>query len=81
MKLKFTTAERPALLGLLGLSESASDTDISAAVASRLTDTVPAPATPAPQAAAAASGPEEYPAEWLAPSDLTPVPRVAHGGD
>jgi hypothetical protein len=83
MKLTLAAGERPALLGSLGLPETASDAEISAAVASRLTSTPAAEADPSP--------PDEYPAEWLPPSQLapwprpvprvTPVERVTHGGD
>jgi hypothetical protein len=78
MKLKFTSAERTTLVAQLGLADSASDADIGGAVAARLMGGDPSP-QPAPSGAAAAasqaSGPEEYPAAWLSPSDLAPWPR------
>jgi hypothetical protein len=90
MKLSFRPGERAALVAQLGLAESASNEEIGAAVAARLMDT-PAPGAasgPSPQASA---GPEEYPAEWLPPSQLAPWPRpaprvtsvqrVTHGSD
>ena len=84
MKLTLTPGERPALLGSLGLLETASDADLSAAVAARLTETESTQAA----AVADAPAPDEYPAEWLSPSQLAPWPRpipsgqrVTHGGD